>query len=497
MAAGTVVAGLACGALVAAGADPYAYVSQSLLWANGNPVQAQTPLALQAPWPDAAWTFCPLGYRPSYLPGLVVPTYAVGLPLQMAILARLAGIDGSFIVVPVLGGVAVWATYRLGLRVTCNQPCALLAALLTACSPVFLLELMQPMSDVAVTAWWLLSILAALDATYVGAIGAGLYASLAIATRPNLVLLALPLIGYVAWGDGQSNRNRWMRVSICGLAMIPGVLLTAAGNATFSGSPFVSGYGSLHDIYQLENAWTNLVRYPTWLYSTHSLLILIGLGSAIAAWGAKTMPPGHRRSLVRHGLLGGAFAIVLFASYLFYMPFDHWTYLRFLLPAIPVLLVLGVATVDGVGEAVSPRVRSAAFALVLIVLPLYYVSFARRGDAFALKRLFLDRYVTTARYVGQETSASAVIIGLNQTGSLRLYAHRLTVRYDLIPPDRLNRAINFFAQRGHPVYVALESTEEAGFRARFADAATLTTQQTVIADSLGLVRLTGPIEVPH
>jgi hypothetical protein len=56
-----VIAALALEARVAAGADPYGYVSQALLWAAGNPVQLQPQIALDAPWPNADWSFSPLG----------------------------------------------------------------------------------------------------------------------------------------------------------------------------------------------------------------------------------------------------------------------------------------------------------------------------------------------------------------------------------------------------------------------------------------------------
>jgi hypothetical protein len=177
---GTVVVSLSLGAWIAAGADPFGYVSQSLLWVRGNPIQFQTPLAQQAPWPDAAWSFSPLGYRPSPINGLIVPTYAPGLPLQMAAFAHFFGLAGSFVVVPLLAGMAVWATYRFGVYVTRDRSCALLSAVLTACSPVFIFQFMQPLSDVPVTAWWLLSIVAAVDVSARGAVGAGLCASLAV-----------------------------------------------------------------------------------------------------------------------------------------------------------------------------------------------------------------------------------------------------------------------------------------------------------------------------
>ncbi len=490
----TGMVGLGLGALVAAGADPYGYVSQSLLWLRGNPVQPNVPLALDASWPIAAWTFCPLGYKPSHIAGLVVPTYAVGLPLQMAGLIHLFGMTGAFLVVPVMGGVAVWAAYRVGLHVCGGRSRAFLCAVLVACSPVFLFQLMQPMSDVPATAWWLLSICAALDGAGAAALGAGLYSSLAILTRPNLALLALPTAAYVAFGRPGTHRSRLMRTLLYGVGLVPGVALVAASNAVFFGSPLVSGYGALRDIYHLGNAEKNLVLYGHWLYTTHSPLIYIGLGAALVPLMARRLETGRRSRLVRHGMLGGAFAVALLISYVFYIPFDHWTYLRFLLPAIPVLLILGVATVDTVAGLVPSHFRSAPLALVAIVLPLYYVSFARHGDAFALKHLFEDRYVAAASRVAERTPKTAIVLSLNQSGSLRLYAGRTTVRYDLIPAGDLDRVVRFFVHRGRPVYVALESTERVGFREKFGRAFPWEAQRTVAVDPLALVTLTGPLQ---
>ena len=73
------------------------------------------------------------------------------------------------------------------------------------------------------------------------------------------------------------------------------------------------------------------------------------------------------------------------------------------------------------------------------MLPLYYVSFAVHGDAFALKRLFVDRYVVAASAIAARTSATDVVVSVLQSGSLRLYADRSTVRYDLVPPEWLDQ----------------------------------------------------------
>src|SRR5688572_16166336 len=48
---------------MAGGADAYGYVSQADLWLRGS-LAVQQPWVAEVPWPDAKWTFTPLGYRP-------------------------------------------------------------------------------------------------------------------------------------------------------------------------------------------------------------------------------------------------------------------------------------------------------------------------------------------------------------------------------------------------------------------------------------------------
>jgi hypothetical protein len=492
--AATIAAGLAFGARAAAGADPYGYVSQGLLWARGNPVQFQTPLAFDAPWPEADRAFCPLGYRPSYVSGIVVPTYAAGLPLQMAALTRLLGGSGVWLAVPLLGGLLVWATYRLGLCVCGRKLCALLAAILVACSPVFLGQLMQPMSDLPAAAWWLLAVAAALEGGTLGAIGSGLAASLAILTRPNLVLLVLPVCAYVYAAESFPVRRGLARVALFAAGAVPGAALAAAIHSVLYGSPIVSGYGGLGGIYDLAHAKANLMRYPAWLYSSHSLFVFVGLCSIPAAAFQPSLDRTQRRHLLRHGLLALGFAGTVLLSYLFYQPFEHWTYLRFVLPAVPVLIVLALSTVDTMARSISPAVRSLAVALIACTLPTYYLSYAVHGEAFAPKRAYRDLYVDAADRTRRATPDSAAVIGLSQTGSLRFYANRLTLRYDMIPPDWLDRAISFLERSGHPSYVVLHSAEWHDFATRFgADADAVLRAPSLRVDERGTVTLYGPL----
>ena len=413
----------------------------------------------------------------------------------MAVLARLFGLNAVWLAVPLLGGLLVWATYRLGLGVCRHKLCALLAAVLVACSPVFLVQLMQPMSDVPTSAWWLLAVVAALEGGPVGALGAGFAASLGILARPNLALLLLPVCAYAYGAESFPSRRGFARVAWVAAGAVPGVALAAAIHAVLYGSPILSGYGPLSGIYDLAHAKDNLMRYPAWLYSSHSLFVFLGLCSIPAAVLLPALDRDQRRHLMRHGLLALGFAGTVFLSYLFYQPFDHWTFLRFVLPAIPVLIVLALTTLDTIVKTVSPAARSVALTMVACTLPTYYLSFAVHGEAFAFKDGYRELYVGVADRIRAATPVSAAVIGVRQSGTLRLYANRLTVRYDYIPQESLGRAISFLNRSGHPTYVALHSEEVSEFAARYgADAdAVLRRAPSLVVDTRGTVTLYGPV----
>jgi Dolichyl-phosphate-mannose-protein mannosyltransferase len=451
----TLIVGLSRGAFTAAGADPYGYVSQARLWMTGSIVQSQHGLARDAPWAHAAWSFSPLGYVPSPDPAYVVPAYPAGLPLQMALAMTLGGPSAGYVVVPLLGALAVWLTFLLGRRVSGSGQ-GLAAALLFACSPVFLFQLVQPMTDVPVTTWWLAAIVAASSGRVSGAAGAGLAASLALLTRPNLALLLLPVFVY-AYASTEA-RKRWKTIVAFAAAILPGLAIIAIANTALFGTPLRSGYGSLPEIFHVSNMLPNLTRYPVWATQTYSPFIFLGFAGVLLGPTSGVFK--------RTAWLTIAFAVLLFASYVFYTPFDHWTYLRFLLPATPLLFVTAVPTLDrflGRWE----RARPIVFTAIVSTLAVSYVHTAVRGDAFALKRSWQTRYEDTARFVTQRFSERAAFVSLLQSGSLRFYADRLTIRYDVLEPSALAQVGPFLRSNGYDPYIAIDGSEQEAFQRQF------------------------------
>ena len=460
--------GLSKGTWTAGGADAYGYVSQALLWLKGLPLQPE-PLAAVVPWPLAELTLAPLGYQPGVEPGLIVPTYPPGLPLTMAAFAQVGGTGAAYWVVPVLGAAAVWFTYLLGRRCA-NAASGAAAALLLAASPVFLHQLVQPMSDVPVTAWWLLSLWGA--AAGLPAV-AGIGAAAAVLTRPNLapvVALVMAAVLAHAYSRHRGPRAVLRTAAIFAVPLAAGFAFLAWLNARLYGSPFVSGYGSAANLFSLGNVPVNAVRYPGWLLETQTPIVLIGLAAPFAAWLERRTD--HRAPSSIPGWIGLAFAAVVIACYLPYSPFDEWWYLRFLLPAIPVLLLLTTPLLVRMAALAPAAARGPLLAAGVALLGWHYLATATERLVFDLRRIE-QRYLAAGAFAARGLPAKAVLLSMQESGSLRLYGGRATVRFDRLDPRWLDEAVRFLDRAGYRPYFALEAWEEPQFRERFAPSSPL------------------------
>ena len=151
------------GSWVAGGSDSYCYVHQAERWADvfsqlarGRlaSLQVAEPLALDAPWPDAARAFAPSGHVPSpTVAGAIVPICPAGLSIAMAPFVLTGGPRSVFYVLPLFGAVLVAATCVVGSRFGARV--GLLSSLLVAASPIVLYQVIQPMSDVPAAALWM------------------------------------------------------------------------------------------------------------------------------------------------------------------------------------------------------------------------------------------------------------------------------------------------------------------------------------------------------
>jgi len=105
--------------------------------------------------------------------------------------------------------------------------------------------------------------------------------------------------------------------------------------------------------------------------------------------------------------------------------------------------------------------------LVCTLAPLTYLLTADRLHVFNIQNAE-HRYVAVGEYVDAMLPSNAVVLTVIQSGSVRLYGRRPTLRWDLLPPDRLDQTLEGLQAAGYIPYLLLESWEDDLFRARFA-----------------------------
>ena len=465
--------GIRFGSRVAGGADAFGYVSASALWRDGL-LGLDHGWAATPPSPLAAGAFVPLAYRLGEH-DVVGPTVAPGLPLLMAA-ARLIGSCAPFLVMPACGGALVLLTFLLGRRLF-GAGVALAAALLVACSPVVVFQSLVVMADVPAAAFWMAALTIASTRSRRAPLFCGLLAGAAIAIRPNLAPLAV-FPWMLSWGE-QGWRGMQPRVTAWyALGVMPAALFVGWVNYKLYGSPFSSGYGDIGEAFAVRHARVNLALYARWWLETQGPLAFVFLA---ALW----RRPASRR-FERLVLVAYAAAVVLL--YAFYLPFDQWWYLRFVIPAVPVVLLLCADAVDWIASS-RVSIRAAALALFVAFAAAHAVTFIASKDILTNSAAERRRYLDAARFLDSAVPSDAVVLAMQHSGSVRYYAGRLTMRWDAIDARSIDGALSALRTAGLPVYALLEDWEEQDFRRRFAGRQAALALSTPLARSTDDVRL--------
>jgi hypothetical protein len=449
-------AGLIFGTSIAGGADSSGYLNQARLFSEGR-MSADLRLLQQRAWPDGVDKLVPLGFRLAQDRRHLAPIYPPGYPLLMAPAFRIDE-RAAYLVVPFGGALVVWLTFAMGEKL--RQPAAgAAAACLVSVSPTFLYQLVQPMSDVPVTAAWLAALYVASTRTTANAACAGLAAGIAILIRPNL----MPLAGLV-WcttGLGGEGGSRWRRAAASIAATIPGAAALGLIQSARYGSPFASGYGSVHDLFGLANVWPNLARYPRWMIESHTPLIVLFLAAPVWLLWRRQQARGFL-------LLLWVFAVAVVLAYLPYVYFQswEWTYTRFLLPAIPIMwLLITLAAYDLLRRLGRPLTALVVAPVVLCVLG-FSLWVARERFVFELKD-GEKKYVFTGDYARHHLPANAVVFSMQHSGSLWFYTPRPIVRWDHLDSHRLDVLITRLTANGYAPAIIVDRDELDQIRLRF------------------------------
>jgi hypothetical protein len=442
------------GTFTAGGSDSSGYLSQAYAWASGSLLRP-LPLPISVPWPNSEASLAPLGYSPGSEPHTMAPSYAPGLPLMMAA-ALVFGACGPFLVVPLCAALTVWLTFLLGRR-TGGPWAGALAAVFVATSPIVLFQSLPPMSDVPSAALWTGAALAALGASRRSALATGLWTAAAYFVRPNLPILPVILFAHLAFSS--RGRERWIRLALFSVPAAPAAVAIAALYTSWHGSPWNLGFGSAGEIYSIGTIVPNLARYPVWLWQSQSPLVLLALVPFLRRFSGDAFQPAVR--------LCAALFVGTLGSYLPYFKFEEWWYLRFLLPAIPAVLVLMSTGLVTLGRRLPRPWDHVAVATMTIVLVAHTTGFNIGHGMFGPAKEGEQRYADVGAYVHEALPANALIFTIQHSGSIRYYAGRMTIRWDLIDRDWVARAPAEIERLGLRPYMVIEDWEIPRMRSSF------------------------------
>ena len=457
-AAWTLFAGVKFGTFVAGGSDSYGYVSQAMLLADGR-LTDTIPADPAFRWPDVRATLTPLAFVPGTTSDSIAPSYAPGLPLLMAATAWVSA-DALYFVVPVLGMVAVWLCYRVG--ASCGDPLAgSIAAALLAVSPTFVFQLVQPMSDVPATACWLAALFLASRGTTAASLASGAAVSIAILIRANLAPLAAVVIALAAFAGSRGARLR--RASFVLAGILPGLAALGWIQHARYGSALVSGYGDAGSFLSFSSVGPNMDRYPRWLTETHTWFIWMWILAPFAALRDRTS-----RTI---GWSAIAVIVGVLAAYLPYSYFQRheWQYTRFILPAIPFMLLLGTMVALAWVRRAPLVLRLPLIALVVAGLGISFVRAAAERDAFHLHAVE-RKYKTAGEYVARQLPPNAFVLAAQHSGSVRQYGHRPILRWDLLDARALDEAVGALRSAGRVPFLVVDGFEYEEFRVKFSAA---------------------------
>jgi hypothetical protein len=274
-------------------------------------------------------------------------------------------------------------------------------------------------------------------------------------------------------------RSRGRAALTYAAASAPGCLAVALIQQTFFGSPWSSGYGPLDDLFAASHVVPNVQRYFTWTWQTHTPAI------ALAAL-APFLLPGALTTLCV------ALILINAGLYLPYTVFEDWSFLRFLLPTLPLMLMLMVAVVDALWRRWAPfRSAAAVVAVTAAILAALFVREAIDRHAFRLQRMEA-RFARAGTFVGVGLPANALVITGWHSGSVRFYGNRKTLSWDALDPAWLDRALLYIRTRGYEPYLMFEGSEESGFRRRFAGSAAGALDWPPAVEIVGQVRIYRP-----
>jgi hypothetical protein len=297
--------------------------------------------------------------------------------------------------------------------------------------------------------------------------------------RPNLApLAALVLVPVVFSGSA----SRWRRAAVFASALAPGLMALAWIQHVRYGSLLASGYGTLEQGFAVGNLGPNLARYPRWMTASHTPFIWLW---ALAPFWIRRRAAGRLPAWTALLL-----SLAVWAAYLPYAYFQphEWFYTRFLLPALPLMLFFAAATALSALRRLPAASRATVTAFVFLALAGLFLQFARSHNVFDLRRQE-SKYPIAGEFVRDQLPSTAFVLAAQHSGSIRYYANRPTLRWDLLDAAHLDDALASLREEGYQPFAVLDADEAVEFRRKFTSAGQRSAGELTLSGVPGGVRV--------
>lgn len=397
---------------------------------------------------SSTFQLVPLGFTCEPKDGSIrlAPTYPVGLPLQFAAASAVAGwaIGPEFVSVgAVLAALAF--TYFAARELGVSPLLGLAGAAALAASPVFIFIGIQPLSDVNATAWSVAAVFFALRAARSPARGwalaCGAAFAMAVLVRPSNILLA-PALALLLFS--------WRALAWWVVGGVPAAIALLAYQKYLYADALRSGYGSIFELFHVAILKLSLPHYALWLPALLCPALLVLPFAAFSAWRT------HARQVAALASWSGSFLVF----YAFYeVTPSEWWCLRFLLPAFPGIILLGLMG----AEQFRTRFPGAPAIVALSVMA--WTALAAPYFGRKLRVLVPTRndqtYATTTNWMREHAPRDAAVLSMAASGALFYYTDFAILRWDCMTAADFRSYAATMQRTGRPVYALLFDIELA------------------------------------
>jgi hypothetical protein len=458
--------------------DPYCYVQMAIDLAERGTAQHTFPLAgLARDLGLPTWPVVHIGYHPPGLDNRAPTMWSIGWPLLMAPLYRLGGLEALYWAAPLMGGLALVATWFLvdealrDLGMVTRWAVAALTCALVATSPEGSERILVPMADAAaqlctvLTLWLLLRAQRARGASNVALYGAlaGLCFGLAYFVRhPQLPLGVAALVAALMMGQSKIT-------GFCGRSGLVWALMLLVPfglAALFVALPDLvyhqAAFG--HWLHSESSEWFLLsarhVGSSFWSILQQGLLRREETGYLfpLVLYGAWLLWRSHRRAA--WVLISGALSVLLF--HLFYAALRP----RDLIAILPVLYICAAYGLVTFWRWAQRR-RTVLSALLAVVCAVFLLarsyrtlSLPWREDAITFGHVRASQLEAFQR-LRQLTAEDAVVGSMLNSGAIELHAGRAAVHPTPWTDRELYRWIEALSAQNRAFYVLDDGEEMA------------------------------------